>query len=162
ELDSGQILIDDIDITKLSRQTLREQFGIVLQDTWLFNGSIKDNIAYGNKGVTDEAIYNAARPARADELIQKLPDGYDTLSHDKIHITNFSRQTLRAAGGIVLPETWLFNASIKDNIAYGKKGVTDEAIYNAAKTARADEFIQKLPDGYETILNEEASNISTG
>src|SRR5699024_1049212 len=77
ELDSGQILIDDIDITKLSRQTLREQFGIVLQDTWLFNGSIKDNIAYGKKGVTDEAIYNAAKTARADEFIQKLPDGYE-------------------------------------------------------------------------------------
>lgn len=102
ELDSGQILIDDIDITKLSRQTLREQFGIVLQDTWLFNGSIKDNIAYGKKGVTDEAIYNAAKTARADEFIHKLPDGYETiLNEEASNISTGQKQLITIARAIL-------------------------------------------------------------
>src|SRR5699024_10304388 len=101
-LDSGQILIDDIDITKLSRQTLREQFGIVLQDTWLFNGSIKDNIAYGKKGVTDEAIYNAAKTARADEFSQKLPDGYEIiLNEGASNISTGQRQFITIARPIL-------------------------------------------------------------
>src|SRR5699024_7552379 len=69
---------------------------------------------------------------------------------------------LREQFGIVLQDTWLFNGTIKDNIAYGKKDATDEASYKAARTARANQFIQMLPEGYETILNEETSNISTG
>ena len=63
---------------------------------------------------------------------------------------------------MVLQDTWLFNGTIKDNIAYGKNGATDEEIFSAAQTARADHFIRTLPDGYDTILNEEASNISQG
>ena len=63
---------------------------------------------------------------------------------------------------MVLQDTWLFNGTIKDNIAFGKEGATDEEIFAAAKTAHADHFIRTLPDGYDTILNEEASNISQG
>ncbi|WP_144510352.1 ABC transporter ATP-binding protein [Bacillus sp. FJAT-22090] len=73
-----------------------------------------------------------------------------------------SRSDLRTTFGMVLQDTWLFNGTIKDNIAFGKDGATDEEIVAAAKTARADHFIRTLPDGYETILNEEASNISQG
>ncbi|WP_342598135.1 ABC transporter ATP-binding protein [Psychrobacillus sp. FSL H8-0483] len=83
-----------------------------------------------------------------------LIDGLDTRS--------MSRSDLRTTFGMVLQDTWLFNGTIKDNIAYGKKGATDEEIFAAAKTARADHFIRTLPDGYETVLNEEASNISQG
>ena len=64
--------------------------------------------------------------------------------------------------GMVLQDTWLFNGTIRDNIAYGKEGATDEEIIKAAKAAHVDHFIRTLPDGYDTVLNEEASNISQG
>ena len=81
-------------------------------------------------------------------------DGFDT------HM--MSRKDLRTTFGMVLQDTWLFNGTIKDNIAYGKNDATDEEIFSAAQMARADHFIRTLPDGYETVLNEEASNISQG
>lgn len=81
-------------------------------------------------------------------------DGFDT--------REMSRQDLRTTFGMVLQDTWLFNGTIKDNIAFGKEGATDEEIFAASKMAHADHFIRTLPDGYDTILNEEASNISQG
>ncbi len=63
---------------------------------------------------------------------------------------------------MVLQDTWLFNGTIRDNLAYGKTGATEDDIVEAAKTAHADHFIRTLPDGYDTVLNEEASNISQG
>ncbi|MED4696624.1 ABC transporter ATP-binding protein [Peribacillus frigoritolerans] len=81
---------------------------------------------------------------------------------DGLDTRNMSRNDLRKNFGMVLQDTWLFNGTIKENIAYGKNGVTDEEIFAAARTAHADHFIRTLPDGYETILNEEASNISQG
>lgn len=81
---------------------------------------------------------------------------------DGLDTRNMSRNDLRKNFGMVLQDTWLFNGTIKENIAYGKNGATDEEIFVAARTAHADHFIRTLPDGYETILNEEASNISQG
>ncbi|MCM3676720.1 MULTISPECIES: ABC transporter ATP-binding protein [Peribacillus] len=81
---------------------------------------------------------------------------------DGLDTRNMSRNDLRKNFGMVLQDTWLFNGTIKENIAYGKNGATDEEIFTAARTAHADHFIRTLPDGYETILNEEASNISQG
>ncbi|GAB6254875.1 ABC transporter ATP-binding protein [Peribacillus sp. N1] len=81
---------------------------------------------------------------------------------DGLDTRNMSRNDLRKNFGMVLQDTWLFNGTIKENIAYGKNGATDEEIFAAARTAQADHFIRTLPDGYETILNEEASNISQG
>ena len=63
---------------------------------------------------------------------------------------------------MVLQDTWLFNGTIRDNIAYGRQGATEDEIVAAAKAAHADHFIRTLPDGYDTVLNEEASNISQG
>lgn len=81
---------------------------------------------------------------------------------DGINIKDFKRGDLRNMFGMVLQDTWLFNGTIKENIAYGKEGVTDEEIINAAKAAHAHNFIKTLPNGYDTVLNEEASNISQG
>ncbi|MBD8591551.1 ABC transporter ATP-binding protein [Peribacillus simplex] len=81
---------------------------------------------------------------------------------DGLDTRNMSRNDLRKNFGMVLQDTWLFNGTINENIAYGKNGATDEEIFAAARTAHADHFIRTLPDGYETILNEEASNISQG
>jgi ATP-binding cassette subfamily B protein len=79
ELDAGRITLDGIDITKMRRDDLRSQIGMVLQDTWLFGGTIRDNIAYGNPRATDEQIHAAAEATFVDRFVQSLPLGYDTL-----------------------------------------------------------------------------------
>lgn len=85
-----------------------------------------------------------------------------TIEVDGTDITQFKREDLRSLFGMVLQDTWLFKGSIRDNIAYGKEHATLEEVIAAAKAAHADHFIRTLPQGYDTILNEEASNISQG
>ncbi|HEX6123706.1 MAG TPA: ABC transporter ATP-binding protein, partial [Ktedonobacterales bacterium] len=79
ELDDGAILVDGTNITQLRRGDLRRMFGMVLQDTWLFNGTIRENIAYGREHATEEEIVQAAQAAQADHFIRTLPDGYETV-----------------------------------------------------------------------------------
>ncbi|MEU6408380.1 ABC transporter ATP-binding protein [Microbispora sp. NPDC046933] len=79
ELDAGRITLDGVDITAMRREDLRSQIGMVLQDTWLFGGTIRDNIAYGNPRATDEEIQAAARATYVDRFVRTLPDGYDTV-----------------------------------------------------------------------------------
>ncbi|HEX3020886.1 MAG TPA: ABC transporter ATP-binding protein, partial [Lachnospiraceae bacterium] len=83
-----------------------------------------------------------------------LVDGHD--------VRNFNRSELREMFGMVLQDTWLFNGTIMENIRYGKIGATDEEVIAAAKAAHVHHFIQTLPDGYNMVLNEEASNVSQG
>lgn len=79
ELNSGTISIDGIDISKVSRNTLRREIGMVLQDTWLFEGTIAENIAYGRPDATREEIIKAAKAASCHHFIRTLPKGYDTI-----------------------------------------------------------------------------------
>jgi len=79
ELDSGRITLDGVDITTLTRSALRGQIGMVLQDTWLFNGTIRDNIAYGRPDATDDEILAAAQATYVDRFVHSLPQGYDTV-----------------------------------------------------------------------------------
>jgi ATP-binding cassette subfamily B protein len=79
ELDAGRITLDGIDITDLTRHGLRSEIGMVLQDTWLFAGSIHDNIAYGRPDASDEEVLAAARATYVDRFVHSLPDGYDTM-----------------------------------------------------------------------------------
>ena len=79
EVDGGRITLDGVDISSLPRAVLRDQIGMVLQDTWLFAGTIRDNIAYGRPGATEEEILEAARATFVDRFVHALPDGYDTL-----------------------------------------------------------------------------------
>ncbi len=79
ELDAGRITIDGVDITDLTRHSLRSQVGMVLQDAWLFGGTIRENIAYGKPGATDEEVLAAARATYVDRFVHALPDGYDTV-----------------------------------------------------------------------------------
>lgn len=81
---------------------------------------------------------------------------------DGHNIKDFTRNDLRSMFGMVLQDTWLYNASIMDNIKYGKLDATDEDVIKAAKLAQVDHFVRTLPGGYEMILNEEASNVSQG
>jgi ATP-binding cassette, subfamily B, multidrug efflux pump len=81
---------------------------------------------------------------------------------DGVNIKDFTRNDLRSLFGMVLQETWLYNTSLKENIRYGKLEASDEEVLAAAKSAQVDHFIRTLPDGYDMVLNEEASNISQG
>ena len=90
----------------------------------------------------------------------EVADGKITV--DGVDIRDLKRGDLRTMFGMVLQDTWLFGGTMSDNIAYGREGATDEEILRAAKAARADHFIRTLPEGYKTVLNEEASNISQG
>ncbi|MBO0430553.1 ABC transporter ATP-binding protein, partial [Vagococcus fluvialis] len=99
-------------------------------------------------------------------LINLLERFYDVsgghILYNNQDVRNIKREELRSDFSMVLQDTWLFTGSIFDNIKYGNEKATDEDVYKAAKAARADDFIRTLPEGYATVLNEEASNISQG
>ncbi|MFD0670594.1 ABC transporter ATP-binding protein [Cohnella sp. GCM10027633] len=102
ELSGGAITVDGVDITRMTRGELRSLFGMVLQDTWLFNGTIRDNIAYGRLGVSEEEIVHAARAAHADHFIRTLPDGYDTmLNEEASNLSQGQKQLLTIARAIL-------------------------------------------------------------
>ncbi|MQS12165.1 ABC transporter ATP-binding protein [Streptomyces kaniharaensis] len=83
EVSSGRITLDGVDVSAMSREDLRSGIGMVLQDTWLFGGTIADNIAYGAQGATREQVIEAARAAHVDRFVRTLPDGYDTVIDDE-------------------------------------------------------------------------------
>jgi ATP-binding cassette, subfamily B, multidrug efflux pump len=83
ELDGGTITLDGNDIAHMRRRDLRANVGMVLQDTWLFEGTIRENIAFGNPGATEEQIIEAAKATHVDHFVRSLPDGYDTVVDDE-------------------------------------------------------------------------------
>jgi ATP-binding cassette subfamily B protein len=83
DLDSGRITLDGVDISTIQRSSLRSQVGMVLQDTWLFKGTIRDNIAYGRPDATEEEILAAAKATFVDRFVHSLPEGYDTVIDDE-------------------------------------------------------------------------------
>jgi ATP-binding cassette, subfamily B, multidrug efflux pump len=98
EVNSGVILVDGVNITEIKRGALRHMFGMVLQDTWLFNGTIRANIAYGREDATEEEIIRAAKAANADHFIRTLPGGYNTvLNEDATNISQGQKQLLTIA-----------------------------------------------------------------
>ncbi len=102
EISKGSITVDGVNITDLKREDLRSMFGMVLQDTWLFNGTIKENIAYGNKDASETEIISAAKAARVDKFIRTLPDGYDTiLNEEASNISQGQKQLITIARAIL-------------------------------------------------------------
>lgn len=102
EINGGRIAVDGIDIRDMKRKDLRRMFGMVLQDTWLFTGTIRDNIGYGREGATPEEIVRAAKAAHADYFIRTLPDGYDTiLNEEATNISQGQKQLLTIARAIL-------------------------------------------------------------
>ncbi|KAA1376627.1 ABC transporter ATP-binding protein [Aeromicrobium fastidiosum] len=98
DLDGGRITLDGVDIARMDRGPLRRNFGVVLQDTWLFNGTIRENIAYGADGATEEQIMAAAEAAFVDHFVRTLPDGYDTVIDDEgTNVSAGQRQLLTIA-----------------------------------------------------------------
>ncbi len=102
DVNSGAILIDGHNIQDFNRQDLRSIFGMVLQDTWLFNGSIKENIRYGRLNATDEEVIAAAKAANVDHFVKTLPDGYDmTLNEEANNVSAGQKQLLTIARAIL-------------------------------------------------------------
>jgi ATP-binding cassette subfamily B protein len=83
ELNGGRITLDGVDIAKMGREDLRSRIGMVLQDTWLFKGTIRENIAYGNPSASEEQIIEAAKATYVDRFVRTLPLGYDTILDDE-------------------------------------------------------------------------------
>ncbi len=102
EIQGGSISVDGVDIRDMARGALRTTFGMVLQDTWLFNGTIRDNIGYGCAESTDEEIFASARAAHADHFIRALPNGYDTvLSEEASNLSQGEKQLLTIARALL-------------------------------------------------------------
>ncbi len=102
DVDEGEILVDGKNIDSYTRQSLRRLFGMVLQDTWLFSGTIMDNIRYGRQGASEEEVYAAARAAHADHFIRAFPEGYNTvLNEETSNISQGQKQLLTIARAIL-------------------------------------------------------------
>ena len=98
EIDNGRILVDGVDTRQMTRSELRRLFGMVLQDTWLFTGSVRDNIMYGRDDASEEKMLAAAKAARVDHFVRTLPQGYDTvLDEDATAVSQGEKQLLTIA-----------------------------------------------------------------
>ena len=101
EINSGEILIDDISTKDLTRENIHDLFCMVLQDTWLFEGTIRENLVYNKKGVSDETIKKACRAVGLDHFIETLHDGYDTILNDKVNLSAGQKQQLTIARAMI-------------------------------------------------------------
>ena len=98
EIDGGRITVDGVDTREMTRDDLRHTFGMVLQDAWLFHGTIRENIAYGLEGATEEQIIAAAEAAHVDHFVRTLADGYDTvIDDDATNLSQGEKQLLTIA-----------------------------------------------------------------
>ncbi|HBC93325.1 MAG TPA: ABC transporter ATP-binding protein, partial [Pelotomaculum sp.] len=134
EIDAGKISIDGIDIKDIERSELRKMFGMVLQDTWLFNGSIQDNIAYGKEGAAMEEIVRAAKAAHADHFIRTLPDGYNTvLDEEATNISQGQKQLLTIARAILADPAILILDEATSNVDTRTEVLIQRATANLMK-----------------------------
>lgn len=101
DLDAGEILIDGVPIHQVPRENVHEQFGMVLQDTWLFEGTIRDNIIYSKQGVTDEEVKAACKTVGLHHFIKTLPEGYDTVLNDKASLSEGQKQLITIARAMI-------------------------------------------------------------
>jgi ATP-binding cassette subfamily B protein len=150
DVDNGTISLDKIPTTNYKRNTLRGSVGMVLQDTWLFHGSIRDNIAYGNEDATDEEIHKAAVAAHADHFIETLPGGYDfILKEDGSNISQGQRQLLTIARAIVSKPKIL----ILDEATSSVDTRTEQAIQDALDNLMKDKTSFVIAHRLSTIKN---------
>ena len=173
QIDSGRILVDGVDVNTLPRERLRSMFGMVLQDTWLFAGSIRDNIAYGNGGATDGDVVAAGRAAYVDQFVRTLPDGYDTiLDEDASNISSGQQQLITIARAFLARPTILIldeatsnvdtrtEVLIQEAMARLRSGRTSFVIAHRLSTIRHADSIVVMDEGrivevgsHEELLN---------
>jgi ATP-binding cassette subfamily B protein len=160
DIDSGSIKIDGIDVSKINRHDVRKLFGMVLQDTWLFQGTIAENIAYGRPGASHEEIVTAAKAAHVDHLINTLPQGYktiisetaDSISAGEKQLLTIARAILADAPMLILDEatssvdtrTELLIQSAMDKLSHGR---TSFVIAHRLSTIRNADVILVMRDG---------------
>ena len=131
ELDSGKILLDGVDIATHPREAVRRNFGMVLQDTWLFGGTIRENIAYGNTEATEEQIVQAAVDAHADRFVRTLPDGYNTvIEDDATNISVGERQLLTIARAFLADPAVLILDEATSNVDTRTEALIQSAMHN--------------------------------
>ncbi|HWQ30046.1 MAG TPA: ABC transporter ATP-binding protein [Negativicutes bacterium] len=134
EIQGGRITIDGVDIRDMKRGNLRTLFGMVLQDTWLFNGTIRDNIAYGREGATEEEIINAAKAAHAHHFIVTLPEGYNTvLNEEASNISQGQKQLLTIARAILADPAILILDEATSNVDTRTEVLIQKAMANLMK-----------------------------
>jgi len=134
ELQGGHIGVDGIDITEITRSDLRGSFGMVLQDTWLFKGTIRDNIAYSKLDATDEEIHEAAKAAKADRFIRTLTDGYDTvLNEEASNISQGQKQLLTIARVMLADPAVLILDEATSNVDTRTEQLIQKAMNNMMK-----------------------------
>ncbi|WP_304505857.1 ABC transporter ATP-binding protein [Cryobacterium sp. 1639] len=135
ELDRGRITLDGVDIARMRRDDLRGRMGMVLQDTWLFGGSIRDNIAYGRPDATEEQILEAAKATYVDRFVHSLPDGYDTVLDDEGgNVSAGEKQLLTIARAFLARPSVL----ILDEATSSVDTRTEVLVQHAMKALRAD------------------------
>jgi ATP-binding cassette, subfamily B, multidrug efflux pump len=146
----GEIVVDGTPTTKYARNTIRGSVGMVLQDTWLFAGTIKDNIKYGNEEATDEEVKEAAKAARADHFIETLPEGYNfKLSEDGANISQGQRQLITIARAIVSKPKIM----ILDEATSSVDTRTEQAIQDALDDIMKDRTSFVIAHRLSTIKN---------
>jgi ATP-binding cassette subfamily B protein len=160
DVNDGRITVDGVNIKELTRGALRTMFGMVLQDTWLYNGSIRDNITYGNKGATEEQVVAASAAARSDHFIRTLQDGYDTLiNEDATNISQGQKQLITIARAFLANPAFLIldeatssvdtrtEVMIQNAMADLMKGRTSFIIAHRLSTIRNADIILVMNNG---------------
>ena len=160
DVNGGRILFDGIDISKVTRKELRANFGMVLQDTWLFKGTIAENIAYGKPDATREEIIEAAKLAKCDSFIRKLPQGYDTIITSENGMVSQGEQQLLTIARTILPNPKVMildeatssidtktEKDIQAVISQLMKGRTSFVIAHRLSTIRNADLILVMKDG---------------
>ncbi|HMH58918.1 MAG TPA: ABC transporter ATP-binding protein [Galbitalea sp.] len=135
EVDGGRITLDGVDIARMSRHDLRSRMGMVLQDTWLFGGTIRDNIAYGRTDATDEEIAAAATATYVDRFVHSLPDGYDTVLDDEASNVSAGEKQLLTIARAFLAQP---NVLILDEATSSVDTRTEVLVQQAMKALRKD------------------------
>ncbi|WP_338946737.1 ABC transporter ATP-binding protein/permease [Fusobacterium canifelinum] len=160
DVNGGRILFDGIDISKVTKKELRANFGMVLQDTWLFKGTIAENIAYGKPDATREEIIEAAKLAKCDSFIRKLPQGYDTIITSENGMISQGQQQLLTIARTILPNPKVMildeatssidtktEKDIQAVISQLMKGRTSFVIAHRLSTIRNADLILVMKDG---------------
>jgi ATP-binding cassette subfamily B protein len=161
EIDSGQILLDGVDTAQMSREELRGLTGMVLQDAWLFGGTIEDNIAYGSLGATREQVVEAAKATYVDRFVRTLPDGYDTVLDDEgTNVSAGERQLITIARAFLArPAVLILDEAtssvdtrtevlIQHAMASLRQGRTSFVIAHRLSTIRNADVILVMEDGH--------------
>ena len=160
DVDSGSITVDGVDVRDWERRELRENFGMVLQDSWLFEGTLRENIRYGRLDATDEDVEEAARVARCAEFINTLPDGYDfVINESASNVSQGQRQLLTIARAVLADRPVLILDEATSNVDTRTEVLIQEAmdrlmadrtsfvIAHRLSTIREADLILVLEDG---------------